>query len=726
MDISSDEPPPPFVRFLPKTSSTTSFYEMPHSPRLKLLVAANGPKEVAYAQAIAVRLSKEPKISIRVIVDDLTHRLAQEFPTHENRSLRRHDRGSGCVIGNSSSSSLSAGDVARDIECARKQAFDLVAWADLLVLAPIDADHMAKMMAGVTDTLLLELLRSWDASKRILLVPGMSTHMWENPVTKRQISKLHRKWHWVRVLPPILWHYYQLPSTPPPGRSSSNMGMTSAANSGNSSMSSSMVGLDNVAAAAAAASAAAAAFAGGQHQPQQRKRVVEWHGFADLIGIIKNQADLLSLGHDVDVAAGLLSGHGSLLLAGGNGSGSGSSSPLHRPGGNSSDRDNVGDGGADARPQRPRQVRRLPPEVWTMILEYADDWELAQALNVFTHLPMPTWHGWRTQPRDTTDAQQVFMHELEWTLLTADTDRICAKLAQAPAATVADLSALAIRLIFKFSLTNVLAHIEAHCPLVFRSFDGKTVPTKASAYFGRTDILDWWARSPSFLEKQYDAEALDGASKNGYVHVLEWWRRSGLPLKYTEAAMEQASARGHVQVLEWWRQASLVGGAAAQPIIARPGRSLICAAQYGRVNVLRWWEEQGREDEDEGGGGPPRINPGHQDAVCKVASRWGQVAVLELWRELRGDGKLVFGPLILVEPTMYSHIGVLDWWRAYAHGELPGMGGRRAKQVEYRIMDIEEALEDALGDQTTVRRWWAANGLNLGLGTSEWMKAQYL
>ncbi len=75
---------------------------------------------------------------------------------------------------------------------------------------------------------------------------------------------------------------------------------------------------------------------------------------------------------------------------------------------------------------------------------------------------------------------------------------------------------------------------------------------------------------------------------------------------------------------------------------------------------------------------------------------------------------------------MHSHIMVLDWWKAYAHGALPGMNGRRAKRVEYKTMDIEEALEDTIGDQTTVRKWWAANGLNLGLETSEWMKSRYL
>jgi hypothetical protein len=585
------------LSFLPKNASTTSIHDVPREPRLKLLVAANGPKDVAFAQAVAVRLSKDPKLSIKVIVDELTHRLTQEFPAELNRHLQRYNM-----------------EATKDIDLAQRHAFELVEWADLLLLAPIDADHLAKMMAGITDTLLLEVLRSWDASKRIILVPGMSTHMWENPVTKRQMSKLHRKWQWIRVLPPILWHF------------------------------------DN-----------------SQNPLATGKRIVEWGGFNDVIGIIKNQADLLSLGHDVDVAA-----QGRQLA------------------------------------NFKKADCRLPPELWSMIIEATGDWELAEALGVFTNLPMPMDQGWRRHPKDPNDPLQVFMHELEWTLVTADTDAICKKLSEAPA-TIHDLSALAIKLIFKFSLTKVLTYMESHCPLVFRNFDGKTIPTKASAFYGLTEILDWWARSPSFLEKQYDAEAIDGASRHGYVHVLEWWQRSGLPLKYTETALEQASARGHVQVLEWWREASLVNS----DILLKPGRSLILAAQHGQLAVLRWWEESG-------------VSVGHQDFVCKAASRWGQVEVLELWRELRGDNKMTFNSSILIEPTIHSHIGVLDWWKRYAHATLPGMNGRRAKRVEYKTMDIEEALEDSLGDQTAVRRWWAENGLNLGIGTSEWMKLRYL
>jgi hypothetical protein len=92
-------------------------------------------------------------------------------------------------------------------EDVEKEAADLCEWADILVLAPIDANNLSKMLHGHTDNLLLEILRSWNVSKKILLVPGMSESMWENPMTKKQLSKIRRKWSWVQVLQPMLWHF---------------------------------------------------------------------------------------------------------------------------------------------------------------------------------------------------------------------------------------------------------------------------------------------------------------------------------------------------------------------------------------------------------------------------------------------------------------------------------------------------------------------------------------
>jgi hypothetical protein len=586
-------------------SSVSSLGELQRPRSLRLLIAANGPKDVAFAQNIAVRLSKVQEITIRAIVDEMTTRLAQEILVYSNRSVKKGGMDQVTT---------------KDVEINQQRSFELVEWADLLVLAPIDADNLAKMMSGMADTLLLEVLRGWDTSKRILLVPGMTTHMWENPVTKKQMSKLHRKWSWIRVMPPILWNYEPVVSTDSNGR-----------------------------------------------EQQTLKRIVKWDAFTEVVNIIKNQTDLLLLGHDIEVAA----------------------QQFDAPG--SSD--------------KPPPV--LPPELLTIILEYTNDWELATHLGIFTHMEMPTNQGWRLQPKDPSDPLQVYNHELEWTILTSNTKMVCKKLSQAPPS-FHDLSALSVHLIFKFCLLGVLSYIEAKCPHLFKCFDGKTIPTKASAYYGRTEILDWWARSPSFLEKYYDAEVLNGASMKGFIHVLEWWRRSGLPLKYTERALEQASSKGHLHVLEWWRELAL-----QNPIVAlKPGRSLLGAAQYGNTAIIRWWEDSG-------------ITVGHQEHVCKMASRWGQLNVLELWRELRGDDKISYDSQILSEPTIHAHVAVLDWWCKYAHGELPGMKGK-GKRVEYKIMDIEEALDDSLGDQAVVRRWWAEHGLNLGVGTSEWMAVKCL
>ena len=50
---------------------------------------------------------------------------------------------------------------------------ELVDWADLLIVTCLTAGSLSKMLQGGTDSFLLELLRSWDVSKKVLLVPAM-------------------------------------------------------------------------------------------------------------------------------------------------------------------------------------------------------------------------------------------------------------------------------------------------------------------------------------------------------------------------------------------------------------------------------------------------------------------------------------------------------------------------------------------------------------------------
>lgn len=563
------------------------------SRKLRLLVAATGPRDTSWAQALVVRLSKNPQVETRAIVDDVVPRLTQTIIVMQNRSF-----------------ALGQSDRADDVEFYRQQAFELVEWADLLVCVPLDADGISRLLAGFSDTFLGEVLRGWNTQKSIVLVPGMSTHMWTNPTTKRQLSKIRRKWNWIRLMTPILWHYE------------------------------------------------------GEPDP---KRVLNWNGFNEVLGIIKNHADLLGLGRDVEIATGMMT---------------------------------IPDSDVPLR-------SKLPPEIWTIVLDHAGDWELAKALGIYTNLPMPA--QWSLQPKDPNDPLKLFEHELEWTVLTCNAAAICKKLSQSPP-NFLDVPALVVKLVIRFALIEVLAYMEANRPELFRAFDGITLPTKASAYYPRLDVLDYWKQSRWFKEAHmYDTEAVDGASKNGHVRVLDWWwRRSGLPLRYTEAALEQASGKGHLLVLEWWRDAA----AQDESIVLRPGRAVLWATQHGKADVLRWWDASG-------------IPVAHGDGVAKMASRWGRVEVLETWRRLKGDNKLVFDSEVLISATIHQHVGVLEWWRRFAHGELDGMDGRR-QPVDFRTCDIEEALEDSIGDQSRVRRWWANNGLNLGLRNEEWLKTRYL
>jgi len=624
-----------FLQGPSKPSSCSSIVDMraAESQKLRVLVASNGPRDVAQALALVVRLSKNPKIETRAVVDEESypaHRLSQETATYQNKVFKP------CRETDETQKNIER----QQIEFYRQQAYELAEWADILVLAPIDADTIAKMLHGVADCLLLEVLRGWDVSKKILLVPGMTTSMWENPMTKKQLNKLRRKWQWVRVMQPILWHY---------------------------------------------------------DDKGPSKYFVGWDGFNELLDVIKNQAELMTIGHDVDIAAT-------------------SAASLAR--------------------YNTKTDALLPPEVWSLIFEYVGDWEVAKALNVYTNLPTPD--EWRRQANQPQDELSVYMRSLEWIILVSPVPRIIDKLKTAPDA-MQYLSTLCVKLIIKFCLTEILTYLETNFKDVFwASFGQKLLPTKASAVYGRTEILEWWRTSPTFLSKDYTPEAINGASKSGFVHILDWWLRSGLPLKYTESALEQASSKGHVLVLEWWKQASMHQGnyhvdvdtnhrqslhanpetetastseSQGAALRLKPGKSLLAAAQNNQPLVIRWWDSSG-------------IPIAYSESVAKVASQHGHVAVLEAWRELKGE-KMAFDNQVLVCPTKNGHVEVLEWWKNFSQGEE----GRPGPRVEYKTCDIEEALEDSVGSQgqeDAVKRWWAKNGLNLGVEVSEWTKVKVL
>jgi phosphopantothenoylcysteine decarboxylase len=63
-------------------------------------------------------------------------------------------------------------------------------WADLLIIAPLDANTLSKLALGISDNCLSCVFRAWDFSKPVLLAPAMNTLMWESPVTRRHLAVL--------------------------------------------------------------------------------------------------------------------------------------------------------------------------------------------------------------------------------------------------------------------------------------------------------------------------------------------------------------------------------------------------------------------------------------------------------------------------------------------------------------------------------------------------------
>ncbi|XP_015335892.1 phosphopantothenoylcysteine decarboxylase isoform X3 [Marmota marmota marmota] len=67
---------------------------------------------------------------------------------------------------------------------------DLRRWADLMLVAPLDANTLGKVASGICDNLLTCVIRAWDRSKPLIFCPAMNTVMWEHPLTAQQMDQL--------------------------------------------------------------------------------------------------------------------------------------------------------------------------------------------------------------------------------------------------------------------------------------------------------------------------------------------------------------------------------------------------------------------------------------------------------------------------------------------------------------------------------------------------------
>jgi hypothetical protein len=165
-------------------------------------------------------------------------------------------------------------------------------------------------------------------------------------------------------------------------------------------------------------------------------------------------------------------------------------------------------------------------------------------------------------------------------------------------------------------------------------------------FYGDINFLEWLKKNKSFsklflqLSSEYNCIPLYYASIKCYIHVFEWWKNSGLPLKYSELVLNCASEKGFVKVLDWWKNSGLP--------LKYTAYALNNASFNGHVNVLEWWLKSGL---------PLKYN----ESALNTASFNGHVNVLDWW--LKSGLELKYTEYALETASYNGHVNVLTWWR---------------------------------------------------------------
>lgn len=580
---------------------------VPNPRRQRVLLSTDS----SFADTVLPSLVQNPYIELRLITDEPsallagTNKIPHYMDTVDNQTFDKKTQGR---------------------KWLKAKMAELCEWADMLVVAPIDAGALGSMLCGLTNTLTLALLRGWVSKKPVVLIPGMTVSEWHHPLSTRQLDEIKRYWSWVRIVKPVLWK---------------------------------------------------------SNGPEDLTQL-SWNGLKDLHMMLETSLNLppwdtaLTRASDVKGVIETISSSEPVSSSGKAPSSATVSALRHRQ---------------KHWPNAESNADFLPLELWFNVFEIQlADWEIAKAVGILTNLPVP--QEWQSHLlKMSTPAS------LEYTILRGSFAAIKKRIDALPR--WKPLSDLACHLIVKFSRTDVLTFLtEKHLDLLWTTSRLTNIPYRASAIYGNPTVLQWWCDAPALPNKEYKADAMDGASRAGFIDVLDWWLNSGLPLRYSERALESASAEGRVAVLDWWKDASSKAPR-SKPLPLKVGKSVLLAAQSGRTASIEWWDASG-------------IPYSHAENVARIASTHGHVHVLDFWHRLKGP-KMIFDNQVLVGPTKNGHDHVLQWWKDC------GM------RVEFKTCDIEEALEDAVsGADGRVRGWWERNGLNLGVGTREWMKTKIL
>ena len=248
----------------------------------------------------------------------------------------------------------------------------------------------------------------------------------------------------------------------------------------------------------------------------------------------------------------------------------------------------------------------------------------------------------------------------------------------------------------RFGYTHLLDWLYSVTPDLMHEVCDELLPEVASAW-GRVEVLEWAARGSSFGLPSADSHAgllspplptpstshatgfsftsasvgtrngkssgplspraIDDASRNGHVEILEWWLNSGIsPLSYSEDALNHATIKKQLPTLEWWIASGL-------PLKLGNVLDFASMVKDGSTDSLEWWHRKSG------------LSGGYTKVALYEISKKGNTRLLDWWKS--SGLPLVYDKEVLIGATRMGQVASLDWW---LHSKLP---------VSYTFFDIE-------------------------------------
>lgn len=139
-------------------------------------------------------------------------------------------------------------------------------------------------------------------------------------------------------------------------------------------------------------------------------------------------------------------------------------------------------------------------------------------------------------------------------------------------------------------------------------------------------------------ERVYDVRKIcETAARLGYLKVLQWLFRQGLPFNAPNCARE-ATIGGHLEVLKWFDESNFAWDSG--------GYTCGIAAMWGHLEMLQWAMSKGSAC---------------YAIVCAVAAERGDLPMLEWARA----NNVPWDESVCTAAAKCGHLGVLQWAREH-------------------------------------------------------------